>query len=68
MGHGVVSNCGDYLVLIISKSCDPVNQLWYCDLKKLNFEINGLLPFNKLIDNFDAKYEVYGAVDDLCYL
>ena len=58
MGHGIVTHCGNYLVMVISKSCDPTNQLWYCDLKKINHEINGLLPFVKLIDNFDAKYEV----------
>jgi prolyl oligopeptidase len=28
MGHVNVSDCGNYLIMSISKSCDPVNQLW----------------------------------------
>ena len=42
----------------ISKSCDPVNMLWYFDLRKSNFEITSNLEFFKLINNFDFKYEV----------
>jgi len=42
----------------ISKSCDPVNQLWYYDLRQNGFKITADLPFVKLIDNFDAKYSV----------
>ena len=42
----------------ISKSCDPTNQLWFYDLKKANFEITPDLKFVKLVDNFDAKYDV----------
>ena len=53
-----MSNCGNYLIMVISRSCEPTNQLWYCDLKKLNHEIRENLPFVKLVDNFDAKYEV----------
>jgi prolyl oligopeptidase len=56
MGHGEVSDCGNYLVMSISQSCDPSNQVWYSDLRKINFKIEGLLDFVKLIDNFDAKY------------
>lgn len=32
--------------------------LWYFDLRKSNFEITSNLEFVKLINNFDAKYEV----------
>jgi prolyl oligopeptidase len=41
----------------ISKSCDPVNQLWFYDLRKSNFEIKPNMQFSKLVDNFDAKYD-----------
>jgi prolyl oligopeptidase len=51
-----VSDCGDYLIMSISKSCDTVNQLWYFDLKKANYVIGENLPFTKLADNFDAQY------------
>ena len=42
----------------ISKSCDPINQLWFYDLRENNFKIEGELKFTKLVDNFDAKYSV----------
>lgn len=53
-----MSDCGDYLVLAISEGCDPVNRLYYTNLKTLPDGINGLLPFVKVVDNFDAEYEV----------
>lgn len=56
--HANVSDCGNYVIMTISASCDPTNQLWYCNLKDVGFKINGNLPFIKLIDNFEAKYEV----------
>jgi prolyl oligopeptidase len=56
MGHAEVSHCGNYLIISISKSCDPVNQLWYYDLRKSNFEIEKNIDFVKLVPNFDAKY------------
>ena len=56
MGHGEISDCGNYLILTISKSCDPVNQLWYYDLRKKNFSIESHIDFVKLVPNFNAKY------------
>ena len=56
--HAEVTHCGNYVVLSISKSCDPTNQLWYCDLRTVNMEIRPNLPFIKLINNFDGKFEV----------
>lgn len=53
-----------YLVLSIEEGCDPVNRLYYCDLSTLTGGLRGLkkneeqLPFVKLIDNFDAQYEL----------
>ncbi len=32
--------------------------LWYYDLKKANYQISPNLEFVKLVDNFDAKYDV----------
>ena len=58
MGHAEISDCGNYLMMMISKSCDPVNQLWYCDLRKTEHKITTNLEFVKLIDNFNAKYRV----------
>ncbi|KAM8953969.1 prolyl endopeptidase [Pelodytes ibericus] len=56
MGGVEVSDDGQYVLLSIREGCDPVNRLWYCDLSKQN-SINGILPWVKLIDNFDAEYE-----------
>ncbi|KAK5852854.1 hypothetical protein PBY51_006693 [Eleginops maclovinus] len=57
MGGAEVSDDGRYLLLSIREGCDPVNRLWYCDLKTTPEGITGLLPWVKLIDNFDAEYE-----------
>ncbi|KAG7331815.1 hypothetical protein KOW79_005784 [Hemibagrus wyckioides] len=52
-----VSDDGRYVLLSIREGCDPVNRLWYCDLNTVTDGITGLLPWVKLIDNFDAEYE-----------
>ncbi|KAK1156736.1 prolyl endopeptidase-like isoform X2 [Acipenser oxyrinchus oxyrinchus] len=51
-----VSDDGRYVLLNISEGCEHVNRLWYCDLQLLPNGIKGLLPWVKVIDNFDAKY------------
>ncbi|XP_040920065.1 prolyl endopeptidase isoform X1 [Toxotes jaculatrix] len=57
MSGAEVSDDGRYVLLSIREGCDPVNRLWYCDLKTTPQGITGLLPWVKLIDNFDAEYE-----------
>ncbi|XP_013397961.1 prolyl endopeptidase isoform X3 [Lingula anatina] len=52
-----VTDCGRYLVMMISEGCHPVNRLYYVDLQALPDGINGVLPYIKLVDNFDAEYE-----------
>ncbi|XP_027903404.1 prolyl endopeptidase-like [Vigna unguiculata] len=69
---GGVTDDGQYILLNISEDCDPVNKLYYCDLSKIPNGLesfrsgNSLLPFVKLIDNFDARYEVI-ANDDTVF-
>ena len=53
-----MSDCGRYVVMEIREGCDPVNRLYYVDLQKLPEGINGKLPYVKVVDNFDAEYEV----------
>ncbi|CAI8600168.1 unnamed protein product [Vicia faba] len=66
---GIVTVDGKYLLLYISDGCDPVNKLYYSDITNLPSVFEGFrsdnsaLPFVKLIDNFDAKYD-YIANDD----
>lgn len=57
MSGAEVSDDGRYVLLSIREGCDPVNRLWYCDLNTVPQGITGLLPWVKLIDNFDAEYE-----------
>lgn len=51
-----ISDDGRYAVLSITEGCEPVNQLWYCDLQQLPDGIKGLLPWVKLVDNFEAQF------------
>lgn len=60
-----------YLLLTIAESCEPVNKVYYCDMSALSNGLEGhrgrkdLLPFVKLIDNFDAEYDVIANDDTL---
>jgi prolyl oligopeptidase len=55
-----------YLVLSIGVGCDPVNKLYYCDLtaalpeglRGYNKGSMELLPFQKLVDDFEAQYQL----------
>ncbi|KAF6172556.1 hypothetical protein GIB67_007069 [Kingdonia uniflora] len=57
-----VMDDGKYVLLSIEETCDPVNKLYYCDLSTLPLGLEGfrgkedMLPFVKLVDNFDASY------------
>ncbi|KAK7311002.1 hypothetical protein RJT34_08839 [Clitoria ternatea] len=57
-----VTHDGKYVLLTIEDGSDTVNKLYYCDLSKLPNGLEGfrnensLLPFVKLVDNFDARY------------
>ncbi|KAL7263456.1 hypothetical protein ACSBR1_001584 [Camellia fascicularis] len=57
-----VTDDGKYLLLYTEETCEPVNKVYYCDMSALANGLEGyrgrkdLLPFVKLIDNFDAEY------------
>ncbi|KAJ8534959.1 hypothetical protein K7X08_016687 [Anisodus acutangulus] len=61
-----VTEDGKYVLLYTYENCDPVNQVYYCDLSALADGIEGykgrneLLPFIKLVDNFEASYDYVG--------
>ncbi|XP_016457700.1 uncharacterized protein LOC107781502 isoform X1 [Nicotiana tabacum] len=58
-----VTEDGKYVLLYTFRNCDTVNKLHYCDLSTLPNGIEGYkgrsdaLPFNKLVDHFDASYD-----------
>ncbi|KAG8005354.1 Prolyl endopeptidase, partial [Nibea albiflora] len=41
--HSSISDDGRYAVLSITEGCEPVNQLWYCDLQQLSGGITGFV-------------------------
>jgi len=57
MLHAEMSDEGRYVVLTVSEGCDPVNRLYICDLQKIDYQITGILPYEKIVDNFDASYD-----------
>ncbi|KAK3087237.1 hypothetical protein FSP39_003447 [Pinctada imbricata] len=61
-----VTDCGKFLILEIREGCDPVNRLYYVDLQALPDGINGLLPYVKIVDNFDAEYEYITNEGTVC--
>lgn len=65
-----VTDDGKYLLLQIEENCEEVNKLYYLNLSSLPNDglrsaqdVNGLLPFTKLVDKLDALYR-YVANDD----
>ncbi|EES11262.1 prolyl endopeptidase [Sorghum bicolor] len=61
-----VTEDGKYVILSVSETSEPVNKLYYCDLSALAHGLggitkqsthgNGMLPFVKLVDKFEAYY------------
>ena len=45
--------------MYISRGAEPRNKLYYCDLSSLEGgKITGILPMQKLIDDFEASWDV----------
>jgi prolyl oligopeptidase len=53
-----VSDCGNYLLISVSESCEPVNRVYYSDITTLleKKEAEKAQAFVKVIDNFEAEY------------
>ncbi|GMY28148.1 prolyl endopeptidase-like [Fagus crenata] len=66
-----VTDDGKYVLLYIKLGSGPVNKFYYCDLSELPNGLvglkgkNSLLPFIKLIDEFDAYYDAIANDDTL---
>ncbi|KAI0500084.1 hypothetical protein KFK09_018292 [Dendrobium nobile] len=69
MFDAFVTEDGKYITLAISKDYDTVNKLYYCNLSALSGGLDVLkarkdmLPFVKLVDNFEARYNVVANND-----
>jgi prolyl oligopeptidase len=56
-----------YVLLSVSETSEPVNKLYYCDLSALPHLLEGtreMLPFVKLVDEFEAYYGVIANNDN----
>ncbi|XP_047328530.1 prolyl endopeptidase-like [Impatiens glandulifera] len=60
-----VTNDGKYVLLYIYDGCSSVNKLYYYEYKtsQLSNGLKGMIPFIKLVDNFDAEYIVVSNDD-----
>lgn len=59
-----------YVLLYTFETTDPVNKLYYCDISAFpngleGHKGKGMLPFIKLVDNFDAYYGAIANDDTL---
>ncbi|PIO58685.1 hypothetical protein TELCIR_19875, partial [Teladorsagia circumcincta] len=53
---GTVTEDGRYLIIDVSRGCDPFNMLYYYDLSTMNGPIGKINP-TPLFDKLEAKYE-----------
>ncbi|KAK1309783.1 hypothetical protein QJS10_CPA08g01763 [Acorus calamus] len=64
-----ISDDGKYLLLFIRVGASPFKKLYYCDLSAIEHGLEGfkerneMLPFIKLVDDFEASYQ-YVANDE----
>uniref|UniRef100_A0AC35TUK1 Prolyl endopeptidase n=1 Tax=Rhabditophanes sp. KR3021 TaxID=114890 RepID=A0AC35TUK1_9BILA len=58
MVSGHVTHDGRYLIVSVSKGCDPQNMVYYYDLSAANFVVTPNLKLKPLFTKFDAKYDV----------
>ncbi|RIA79520.1 prolyl endopeptidase [Glomus cerebriforme] len=60
---GLTTMDGQFVIIDVTKDCEPVNKIYLIDLKKTNYQIIENHDFIKIVDNFDAEY-FYLANDD----
>ncbi|KHJ99899.1 peptidase, S9A/B/C family, catalytic domain protein, partial [Oesophagostomum dentatum] len=60
---GTVTEDGKYLIIDVSRGCDPYNMLYYYDLSTLQGTIGKITP-SPLYEELDAKYEYVDHDDE----
>lgn len=58
MNSGAVTEDGRYLLVYVSKGCDPTNHVYYYDLQTVDNKISGKLELKPFFDKSDAKYDI----------
>jgi prolyl oligopeptidase len=52
-----VSDCGKYLIISVSESCEPANRVFYIDLESAKLQKDSAsFQIVKVIDSFEAEY------------
>uniref|UniRef100_A0A915Q292 Prolyl endopeptidase n=1 Tax=Setaria digitata TaxID=48799 RepID=A0A915Q292_9BILA len=64
MCSGSVTEDGRYLIVDVSRGCDPYNMLYYYDVQQVQQKITCKLPLKPLFDKLDAKYEFVDSDGD----
>uniref|UniRef100_A0A0N4TNT8 Prolyl endopeptidase n=1 Tax=Brugia pahangi TaxID=6280 RepID=A0A0N4TNT8_BRUPA len=64
MCSGSITEDGRYLIVDVSRGCDPYNMLYYYDLQKAQQKITDKVHLKPLFDKLDAKYEFIDNNDD----
>ncbi|KAK6766474.1 hypothetical protein RB195_026028 [Necator americanus] len=60
---GTVTEDGKYLIIDVSRGCDPYNMLYYYDLSAIKHGIGKITP-TPLFDKLDAKYDYVDHDDE----
>lgn len=68
MLSGSIGREDNYLIVDVSRGCDPFNKVYYYDVSQNNFEINGKVELKPLFTNNDAKYDVVYVKDDVIWV
>ncbi|CAG9533515.1 unnamed protein product [Cercopithifilaria johnstoni] len=58
MCSGSVTEDGRYLIVDVSRGCDPYNMIYYYDIQEAQQKITGKVSLKPLFDKLDAKYEL----------
>lgn len=58
LSSGSVTEDGRYLLVSISRGCDPHNMIYYYDVQEAQQKITEKVPLKPLFAKLDASYEV----------
>jgi prolyl oligopeptidase len=62
-----LSDDGEYLMVSVSESCDPVNKLYMMKIAGVSLTSSDVFKFDKIVDNFEAKYDYITNLGSVYY-